>query len=118
MRNQRFLTKIKAGSKLLNVRLLEASGFLTRLTGLIGKRRIDPDFCMLFKRCGSVHTFFMSCHIDVVMTGPDSRVLKVFENVGPWRIVACRGAADTLEAAAGWAKRAGIKTGVKLVFPR
>lgn len=45
------------------------------------------DYCMRFSHCNSIHTFFMSVCIDVIMTDKDDNVLFVFKNVKPWRVI-------------------------------
>jgi uncharacterized protein len=46
---------------------------------------------MLFRRAGSIHTFFIRFAIDVVFCNHDLIVLKVVPNLQPWKI-AGRGA--------------------------
>ena len=48
------------------INIIEAKTFKQRLLGLMFKKNID--YALLFKRCNSIHTFFMKEKIDVVMT--------------------------------------------------
>jgi uncharacterized membrane protein (UPF0127 family) len=89
-----------------------ADSFATRLRGLLGRRSLPAGEGMLIRRESSVHTFFMRFAIDVVFLDAEGRVLRVDENVGPWRLKACRGARSVLELAAG--ASAGIAPGDRI----
>jgi uncharacterized membrane protein (UPF0127 family) len=87
---------------------------LKRLLGLVGRDGLAPDEGMLFRRAGSIHTFFMRFAIDVVFCDRDLTVLKVVPNLQPWKTAGQRGAKVTIELAAGAA--AGVATGDRLVL--
>jgi uncharacterized protein len=89
-----------------------ADSFATRLRGLLGRRSLPAGEGMLIRRESSVHTFFMRFAIDVVFLDAEGRVLRVDENVGPWRLKACRGARSVLELAAGEAQ--GLSAGDRI----
>jgi len=65
--------------------LIDCVSFYDRFKGLMFTR--DFDYCVRFGKCNSIHTFFMSTNIDVVMTDIDNNVLFVFKNVSPWRVI-------------------------------
>lgn len=65
--------------------LIDCVSFYDRFKGLMFTR--DFDYCMRFSHCNSIHTFFMSVCIDVVMTDKDNNVLYVFKNVSPFRVI-------------------------------
>lgn len=89
----------------------------TRMVGLIGKRRIDPQRAYLFDYCSAVHTCFMSVSIDVIVCDRDLCVLHV-ETMRPWRMSSkrLRKARAVIEAAAGSAAELGIKPGCVLLI--
>ena len=60
---------------------------------------------MLIRPTGSIHTLFMRFPIDVVFLSRDYAVLKVVENVRPWRLAAARRAKAVLELPTGSAAR-------------
>ena len=71
----------------------------------------DFDYCMRFGKCNSIHTFFMSTNIDVIMTDRDDNVLFVFKNVKPWKVILPKkGVCNTYELPSG-----SIKTNIKKV---
>ena len=88
-----------------------ADTFVRRLRGLLGRTGLDGREGLLLRPAGSVHTAFMRFHIDVVLLDRDLRVLKVAEDVGPWRVVAARRARAALELRAGEARARGLAAG-------
>jgi len=69
---------------------------------------------MLLRPASSIHTAFMRFAIDAVFLDRENRVVKVAEDLGPWRAAACRGARAVLELAAGEAAMRGLRPGVSL----
>ena len=86
-----------------------------RMRGLLGRRELPQGEGMLIRPAPSIQTFFMRFPIDVVFLHRDGDVLKVCEDVRPWRAAAARRAHSTLELPSGEAKRRGIAVGDKLV---
>ena len=84
---------------------------LRRLKGLLGRRALSRDECLLLEPASTVHTLFMRFPIDVVFLDRERRVLRIIESVRPWRIAVQRGATSVLELAAGAAGRAGLQVG-------
>ena len=65
--------------------IIEADTFYKRLTGLIGKK--DIDFGMLFKKCNSIHTYFMKENIDVIGLDENNEVIYKYENLDKNRVI-------------------------------
>jgi uncharacterized membrane protein (UPF0127 family) len=63
----------------------EASGFLKRAVGLLGRSQLDPNSGMIIDPCKQVHTFFMRFPIDVIFLSKENEILGV-ESLKPWRI--------------------------------
>jgi len=61
------------------IKVIEAKSFKQRLFGLMFKKNID--YCLLFNKCNSIHTFFMKENIDVVMTDKNNNVLYIKKNL-------------------------------------
>ncbi len=80
-----------------------ATGFILRARGMIGRSFASADFdAMVFERCGSIHTLFMSEAIDVVFIDSDNKVCGVRSELAPWRPgVVVRGARSVIELPAG-----------------
>lgn len=89
--------------------LVDCISFSERFKGLMFVKNFD--YCMKFGKCNSIHTFFMSTNIDVVMTDKDDNVLFIFKNVKPWRVILPKkGVYNTYELPSG-----SIKTNIKKV---
>jgi uncharacterized protein len=68
-------------------RLVKAKNFWSRFWGLMPRKYINGDEGLLLTPCNSVHTFFMSFPIDVVYLDSSMKVIAIFENVKPWRVL-------------------------------
>lgn len=67
------------------IKIYEAKKFKDRLFGLMFKKNIN--YCLLFKKCNSIHTFFMRENIDVVMTDKNNKVIFIKKNMKKNRII-------------------------------
>ena len=93
---------------------LLAETALSRCRGLRGRSGLSSGEGMLLRPTSSVHTAFMRFAIDVVFLDRADRVLKVADDLAPWRMAGCRGARAALELPAGEARRRGLRPGVSL----
>lgn len=59
--------------------------FKDRLLGLMFKKNIDEILC--FPKCNSIHTFFMRSNIDVYMCDKDYKILYMYKNLKPFKII-------------------------------
>jgi uncharacterized membrane protein (UPF0127 family)/CheY-like chemotaxis protein len=89
---------------------------LRRLRGLLGKRELSPGDGIVLRPGWSIHTAFMLFPIDVAFVDADQVVVKVVENLKPFRASLCRGAHDVVELAAGEVERRGLKAGDRLAW--
>ena len=79
-----------------------ATGFVGRLKGLIGKKTVPDGYALIFERCSSVHSFFMSCTIDIMYLDEKDVVLGC-QTLKPWCIgKAPKGTYSVVECAKGW----------------
>jgi uncharacterized membrane protein (UPF0127 family)/CheY-like chemotaxis protein len=88
----------------------------SRLRGLLGRRRLDLDEGLVLRPSFSVHTWFMSFPIDVVFVDADQVVLKIRDNLKPFRTTSCRGAREVVELHAGEAERRGLVVGDRIAW--
>lgn len=89
-----------------------ADHFMTRLIGLLNKRRLEPGTGLLIEPCSSIHTFGMAFSIDVVTLDRDYRVLGIWRDIRPWRVKVF--SSDTyrvLELASGTVRPSNIEIG-------
>lgn len=67
------------------IKLKYCNNFFNRLIGFMFKKNINYSLC--FPKCNSIHTFFMLKPIDVIMTNKDFKILYVFKNIKPNKII-------------------------------
>jgi uncharacterized protein len=70
----------------VGTRITVADTSLTRLIGLVGKRRLDAGCGLLIRPSSGVHTFGMLFPIDVVALSKNLRVLKLWPRLAPFRM--------------------------------
>jgi uncharacterized membrane protein (UPF0127 family) len=91
-----------------------ARSFWSRFKGLMLRSGLPDDQGLLIVPSGSVHTAFMRFPIDVIFLDRDLNVVKVAEDLKPYRLAFSKGH-SCLELAAGGARRSGIEEGDRLV---
>ncbi len=94
--------------------LLPAFNFWRRSRGLLGRTCPALAQGIWIKPCNAVHCWFMGYSIDVLFFAADGRLLKIVEQLRPWRMAACRHAHSVVELAAGEVRRLGIQVGDEL----
>lgn len=67
-----------------NMEVKEAKTFAQKLKGLMFKK--DFNYILKFKTNG-IHTFFMKINIDVVLTDKNNKILYIYRNLKPNRII-------------------------------
>jgi uncharacterized membrane protein (UPF0127 family) len=97
-------------------RCVVADTTLRRMRGLLGRRELSPGDGIVLRPGWSIHTAFMLFPIDVAFVNADQVVIKVVQNLKPFRASVCRGARDVVELAAGEAERRGLKPGDRLAW--
>jgi uncharacterized protein len=102
--------------KVVCERCLVADTAFRRLRGLLGRRELSPGDGIVLRPGWSIHTAFLLFPIDVAFVDADQVVVKVVENLRPFRASLCRGARDVVELAAGEAERRGLKPGDRLAW--
>lgn len=87
---------------------------LRRMRGLLGRRTLPAGEGMLLQPAPSIHTAFMRFAIDVVFMDGTFRVLKVVEQLRPFRAASAHRGRTVLELAGGEAAVRGIHVGDQL----
>ena len=88
----------------------------TRSKGLLGRSSIGENEGLWIQPTSSIHMWFMRFAIDVIWAAEDGRVLKLTEEIKPWRMSYCRGAKVALELPVGAISRSGVVVGDHLVI--
>ena len=87
-----------------------------RRKGLLKHESLPEGEGLWIAPCEAVHTFGMGFPIDVLYLDRKKKVLKVRENMVPWRISGCLRAHSVLELPAGRAGRCATSVGDQLEF--
>ena len=74
------------GRRTIAARVQKADDASSRSKGLLGRSSMDVDEGMWIVPCPMIHTFFMKFPIDVVFLKQDQSVVRVIENLKPWRL--------------------------------
>jgi len=72
-----------------------AETFFSRAFGMIGKRFGSFD-AFILPRCRSVHTWFMGYALDLIFINAEKSVLRVDQNIKPWRMIVGPASATTV----------------------
>ncbi len=78
--------QVKYKETILCEELKIADDFFSRLIGLMFKNKMVGFDGLLIKQCNSIHTFFMRYALDIVFLNKEMKVVKVIENIKPWRM--------------------------------
>lgn len=95
--------------------LAKADTMWSRMRGLLGRGALAPSEGLWISPCNSIHMFFMRFPIDAVFIDERLQVVRVVEDLKPWRLA--RGgkfAHSVLELPPGKAAFFNIRVGDKL----
>lgn len=85
-----------------------------RRRGLLGRDDLPRTEALAIAPCSSIHTCFMRFALDVVWVRADGRVVKVYRDVSPWRVLIAPSADAVIEWRAGALRRFRIEPGERL----
>lgn len=68
-----------------DIKLVECKSFTSRFKGFMRKKNINH--ALLFRKCNSIHTFFMKENIDVIFCDEDNIILYYYRDLGPNKII-------------------------------
>ena len=66
------------------MKIIEAKTFYQKLKGLMFQKEFD--YILKFKTNG-IHTFFMKTNIDVILTYKNHKILHIYKNLKPNKII-------------------------------
>ena len=87
---------------------------VSRLRGLLGRSGLRSGEGLLLRPASAIHTCFMRFPIDAVFLDDGMRVLRISDEIRPWRAASRRGAHAVLELPAGESARRGLEVGDRL----
>lgn len=92
--------------------VVEARTAWSRMVGLLAHTSLPVGEGLLLEPAWSIHTWFMRITIDVVFLDGEGRVLRVYPQLPPWRLVSgTRAARTVLEFGAGTLARTPLAPG-------
>lgn len=97
--------------------LYRADTMWSRMRGLLGRGALAPSEGLWISPCSSVHMFFMRFAIDAVFIDEQLQVVRVHEDLAPWRMArGGRFAHSVLELPPGKAAFFNLRVGDKLTI--
>lgn len=104
-----------SNQKVLAYRAKIAASIWQRMKGLLGRQELKKGEALIIPDSGSIHTFFMKFSIDLVFLDSQGKVLKIAQNVSPWRLVlAPLRSRNVIELPAGITAEQGLEEGQKV----
>lgn len=106
---------LRLGDEVVTPELFKADTMWTRMRGLLGRGGLAPSEGLWIEPCSSIHMFFMRFPIDAVFIDRHHQVVRVHEDLRPWRMA--RGgkfAHSVLELPQGKAAFYNIRVGDRL----
>ena len=98
-------------------RLLKALTVLSRMKGLIGRRRLPREEGLFFPGCNSIHMCLMLFSIDVIYVDAEMNVLKIVKGLKPWiGFSMCSSAHSVIELAKGVTTEKDVRCGDRLIM--
>lgn len=107
--------RLALGGEVVTPRLYRADTMWSRMRGLLGRGALAPGEGLWISPCSSIHMFCMRFPIDAVFIDEQLQVVRVAEDLRPWRMA--RGgkfAHSVLELPPGKAAFFNIRVGDKL----
>ena len=107
--------EVRLRGELVTPRLQRADTMLRRMRGLLGRGSLPADEGLWIDPCDAIHMFFMRFSIDAIFIDEHLQVVRVCEDLKPWRMA--RGgkhAHSVLELPPGKAAFFNIRVGDKL----
>lgn len=95
--------------------LVLANTAFKRLRGLLGRAALSPQEALWLRPCNSVHTWWMRFAIDVIFLDRELRIVRLVENLRPFRLTRPNWqAASVIEMAAHSITRLNLQVGEQL----
>ena len=107
--------RLLLGGEVVTPQLVRADSRWTRMRGLLGRGALAPSEGLWIRPCSSIHMLFMRFPIDAVFIDERNQVVRVHEDLRPWRVA--RGgkfAHSVLELPQGKAAFFNIRVGDRL----
>lgn len=74
-----------------------ADTFWRRFSGLMLRKSIESDMALVFYNTGGIHTMFMRFSLDLIFADRNMKIVRIYRNILPWRMVWCLGSYVAIE---------------------
>ena len=101
---------------ILGDKILYANTPWLRIRGLLGRKRLEEGEGILITPCFSIHTWGMGFPIDLLFLSRKKEILKIVQNLPPFRMAICWKAHMVLELPAGKGMACRIGEGVTILY--
>ena len=91
----------------------EATSFIQRLQGLLGRSALDYQEALHIAPCRDVHSFGMKYSLDILFLDTDRNIVKT-GLLKPNRWMLCKEASSVIELKEGGAQLYGLSVGTKV----
>jgi len=111
--------KVNSGKikEIIADRIIKADNFLSKLFGLIVRKKLKSSEGFLIENCSGIHTFWMRYSIDAVFLNKNNMVLAIYYNIKPFRATPfIKNACFVLELKSGTIEKTSLKAGDLLNF--
>jgi uncharacterized protein len=95
-------------------KVFRTTNFIERMRGLLFKPPLKTDEALLITSCNSVHMFGMTYPIDLIFLDKNGVILKLVNQLQPWRISSCLKANMVVELPENSLKNMYISNGQQL----
>lgn len=107
--------QVRLRGEVVTPRLVRTDSRWSRMRGLLGRASLPASEGLWITPCPSIHMFFMRFAIDAVFLDEQLQVVRVFEDLRPWRMArGGRFAHSVLELPQGKAAFFNIRVGDRL----
>lgn len=111
------LLKVYKNGQLLLDECENANHFFTRFMGLMYRKSMEENHCLLLTPCNEIHTFGMKFDIDTIALSKDNEILFIDRAVPPKKVRnKVKDAYKVLELCSGTADKLGLDVGDVLDF--
>lgn len=108
--------KIYKENILISSNVKVCNNFFSKLVGLLGRKNIEENEAYLFYKSPQIHTFFMMFIIDVVFVDKNNKIIKLYNNLQPFRITGFFNSKFTIEFKKGTVTKFALKIGDILII--
>ena len=106
----------KTQDRIVAGKVIKADTPATRAKGLLGRDSLTSGEGMWIVPCAMIHTFFMRFNLDILFFNRDLEVVRVQEDMKPWRMSPWVWKAHSVLELAGGSLQGSVRRGDRFEF--